>query len=88
MHHYSRSLGDSSWREDVTLENVYLLHGERDVHAPVEMACAIATKIPQCRTRYFADENHMVVVFNHLEEVMQAMSQKSESMGVETARIL
>ncbi|MBV7334576.1 alpha/beta hydrolase [Chloroflexi bacterium TSY] len=73
---YDASLFTRPWGfelEDVTFENVYLWHGERDRHVPVEMARVLATKIPHCRARYFVDENHMAVVFNHLDEVLKAM---------------
>ena len=79
---YDASLFVQPWGfelEDVTFEKVYLWHGERDVHVPVEMARALATKLPQCRARYFADEDHLAVVFNHLEEVMKTMSQNEGS---------
>ena len=75
---YDASLFARPWGfdlEEVTFENMHLWHGERDVHVPVEMARVIATKLPQCQARFFADEDHMAVVFNHLEEVMKAMRQ-------------
>ena len=75
---YDASLFTQPWGfklEDITFENIYLWHGERDVHVPIEMTRFLETKIPQCKVRYFPDEDHMAVVFNHLEEVMTAMSQ-------------
>ena len=75
---YDASLFARPWGfelADITFEKVYLWHGERDVHVPIEMARAVATQIPQCQARYFAGEDHMMVVFNHLKEIMQVMRQ-------------
>ena len=56
--------------EEISLENVYLWHGYSDIHVPVSTARFIQQKIPHCQAHYFENEDHMDVVFNHLDEVM------------------
>ena len=84
---YDASLFAQPWGfalEEIIFENVYLWHGERDIHVPIGMARAVGAKLPHCQARYFADEDHMAVVFNHLGEVMRAM--KSEKTRVDAVQ--
>ena len=59
--------------EDIPFDNVHLWHGELDVNVPVSMGRAVAKSIPNCHARFYPDETHLSVAFNHLEEVMEAM---------------
>ena len=59
--------------EDISFDNVHLWHGEQDVNVPVSMARAVASSIPDCQARFYPDETHLSVAFNHLDEVMEAM---------------
>lgn len=59
--------------EDVAFNNVYLWHGERDVNVPVSMGRAMAKAIPHCQARFYPGETHLLVAYNHLEEIMEAM---------------
>lgn len=84
---YDASLFAQPWGfalEDITFKNIYLWHGERDVHVPVDMVRAVEAKLPQCQAHYFANEDHMAVVFNHLGDVMKAM--KAEEAQVDAVR--
>ena len=59
--------------EDVAFNNVYLWHGERDVNVPVSMGRAMAKALPHCQARFYPGETHLLVAYNHLEEIMEAM---------------
>ena len=59
--------------EDISFDNIHLWHGELDVNVPVSMARAVAKAIPNCRARFYPNETHLSVAFNHVEEVMGAM---------------
>ena len=58
---------------DITLEKVHLWHGELDVHVPILMARAAADAIPNCQTRFYPNDAHLSVSFNHWDEIFQAM---------------
>ena len=59
--------------EDISIEKVYLWHGELDVNVPISMGRAVAKAIPNCQARFYPNEAHVSVAVNHLEEIMEAM---------------
>ncbi len=59
--------------EDIGFPAVYLWHGEQDRHVPIGMARAVAQSIPHCRAKFFPKEDHLTVIFRHLDEVLESM---------------
>ncbi len=58
--------------EDVTRE-VHLYQGELDVNVPPSMGRYQASALPNCRAHFYADEGHLSLVLNHLEEILSAV---------------
>ncbi|MEE8543544.1 MAG: alpha/beta hydrolase [Gammaproteobacteria bacterium] len=59
--------------EDIKLPTVYLWHGQRDVHVPITMARAVSESIPNCQARFFPAEDHLTLILQHLDEVLETM---------------
>jgi len=55
---------------------VSLWHGERDGNVPVAHGRYLASVIPSCRARFFADDAHLSVPLNHSREILAALSAK------------
>ena len=54
--------------------DVHLWHGELDVNVPVSMARTVAKAIPNCKTKFYAEEGHYSTILNHSEEIIQTLS--------------
>ena len=67
--------------EEIELPAVYLWHGERDVHVPIGMARAVAESIPDCHARFFSGEDHMTVILQHLDEVLETMRDQTAGLS-------
>lgn len=52
---------------------VRLLHGEADRNVPVAIARKVAAAIPGCQATFYPGDGHFATVFNHLDEVFNAM---------------
>ncbi|NIS82685.1 MAG: alpha/beta fold hydrolase [Anaerolineales bacterium] len=60
--------------EDISMERVYLWHGELDANVPVSMGRAMAERIPHCEARFYPDEAHLSLLLNHAEEILATLS--------------
>jgi pimeloyl-ACP methyl ester carboxylesterase len=58
--------------EDISIENMYLWHGELDENIPVSMGKAMAESIPKCQETYFPQESHLSTIVNHIDEILTA----------------
>ncbi len=71
------SLNASSWGFDlsaITLDEVFLWHGEKDINAPVAMGKAMADAIPCCKSVFYPDDDHYSVLINRKDEIMETLS--------------
>jgi pimeloyl-ACP methyl ester carboxylesterase len=50
-----------------------LWHGEADQNIPLEMARYVATAIPNCEAKFYADEGHLSVFKKNSEEILRAL---------------
>ena len=55
--------------EDITTE-IYLWQGELDVHVPPSMGHYLANAIPHCHATFYANEGHLSLPLNRLEEIL------------------
>ena len=60
--------------EDITLNPIYLWHGEKDVNVPVGMAHGVASKLAHCRATFYPEESHISLPVNHAEEILRAIA--------------
>ena len=65
--------------EDISLDKVYLWHGEHDVNVPVAMGRGVASAIPNCQARFYPDDGHFLMTPDHQEEIMAAMTSTRSS---------
>lgn len=69
-----------SWQfklEDIKSNNVFLWHGELDRNVPVSMAKAVAKSIPQCQAKFYSEEGHLSVIYNHGAEIISELVRNS-----------
>jgi pimeloyl-ACP methyl ester carboxylesterase len=59
---------------DVSMDNVYLWHGELDANVPVSMGHALADEIPNCVAKFYPDEAHLSLILNHADEMLNNLS--------------
>jgi pimeloyl-ACP methyl ester carboxylesterase len=52
---------------------VYLWQGELDVNVPVAMVREMCKSIPNCDGRFFPNDGHFSVVFNHFDDVLATL---------------
>lgn len=65
----------SPWRfrlDKITVP-VYLWQGEKDANVPPGTARYLAEMIPGCRATYLPDDGHIGCIFNHLDDVFDAV---------------
>jgi len=55
-------------------KEVHLWHGELDINATPAMGRYLATAIPNCQPRFYADEGHFSLLPNRTEEIIGAFS--------------
>jgi pimeloyl-ACP methyl ester carboxylesterase len=60
--------------EEITLEHVYLWHGDLDTQTPPTVARATAERIPHCKATFFPDEAHSSAVVHHTEEMLRVLT--------------
>jgi pimeloyl-ACP methyl ester carboxylesterase len=58
---------------DITRQ-VHLWHGELDINNPPGMGRYLASAIPDCSARFYADEGHISLFVNHMEEILRTLS--------------
>jgi pimeloyl-ACP methyl ester carboxylesterase len=58
--------------EDIGMK-VHLWHGELDTNVPPAMGRYQASAIPDCEATFYADEGHMSLVMNRMEEIFGAL---------------
>jgi pimeloyl-ACP methyl ester carboxylesterase len=51
----------------------YLWHGEQDATVPIAMAKRLASAIPDCRARFYADEGHFSLPVRRMDEILSAL---------------
>jgi pimeloyl-ACP methyl ester carboxylesterase len=59
--------------EGITLDRVYLWHGEHDVNVPIAMGHGVAKSIPHCQARFYPHDAHLLLNKDHLDEIITAM---------------
>lgn len=60
--------------EDISMENIYLWHGELDANVPVSMGRAMADRIPNCQATFYPHEAHLSLLLNHADEILLTLS--------------
>ena len=58
--------------EDI-FKRVHLWHGERDTVSPVAVGRLIASEIPNCVSKFYPNEGHLSVLFNHMKEILSVL---------------
>lgn len=60
--------------EDISPKlKVIIWQGEFDVNVPVSMGRAMSMVIPNCEGRFYSDEGHYSIAFNHIREIIEAL---------------
>jgi pimeloyl-ACP methyl ester carboxylesterase len=57
----------------VTLQRLYLWHGEQDRIAPVAAARLLAQALPHCTATFYPHEGHFSTIANHAQEIWSAL---------------
>jgi pimeloyl-ACP methyl ester carboxylesterase len=52
---------------------VYLWQGEMDKNVPPAMGHYQARTLPNCEAKFFAEEGHISLIFNHMDEILSRM---------------
>jgi pimeloyl-ACP methyl ester carboxylesterase len=60
--------------EDISMENIYLWHGELDANVSVSMGRAMADRIPNCQATFYPHEAHLSLLLNHADEILMTIS--------------
>jgi pimeloyl-ACP methyl ester carboxylesterase len=60
--------------EDISLDRVYLWHGELDVNVPIAMGRFMADAIPNCQAKFYPHEAHLSAALNHMDEIMEVLA--------------
>ena len=58
--------------EDISMR-VHLWHGEQDTVSPIAVGRLIASEIPHCVSKFYPNEGHLSVLFNHMEEILAVL---------------
>jgi hypothetical protein len=72
---WDMALVSSHWGfslQDIPMD-VYLWHGEADTAYHLAIGHYIGNAIPSCRVKFYADEGHLSLFFNHTEEILGAL---------------
>jgi pimeloyl-ACP methyl ester carboxylesterase len=68
----------SPWQfdlQEVCCPNIFLWHGEKDKNVPVEMARAVAERLPNCQAAFLKNEAHLSLLYNHGREIVDVLVQ-------------
>ncbi len=52
---------------------IHLFYGEADIIVPVDHGRYLAGVIPNCMAKFYPDEGHISVIYNHYEEILYAV---------------
>lgn len=63
-------------QHDVSAE-VHLWHGELDRVVPAASTRRLERLLPRCTARYYPDDGHYSVVFNHLDDILAEMAERA-----------
>jgi len=58
--------------EDISMR-VHLWHGGQDTVSPIAVGRLIAGEIPNCVSKFYPNEGHISVLFNHMEEILSVL---------------
>jgi pimeloyl-ACP methyl ester carboxylesterase len=58
----------------VTLERLFLWHGEQDRIAPVAAARLLVRALPHCTATFYPDAGHFSTIVNHAQEIWQVLT--------------
>ena len=58
--------------EDISMR-VHLWHGEQDTVSPIAVGRLVASEIPNCVSKFYPNEGHLSVLFNHMEEILSVL---------------
>jgi hypothetical protein len=58
--------------EDISIR-VNLWHGGQDTVSPIAVGRLIASEIPNCVGKFYENEGHLSVLFNHMEEILSVL---------------
>ena len=73
---YEGSLYTRPWGfepEQITFDRVDLWHGDLDRSVPVSMGRAMARRIPHVRAIFCANEGHLSIALNHMDEILRTV---------------
>jgi pimeloyl-ACP methyl ester carboxylesterase len=59
--------------EEISLDGIYLWHGELDDNAPISSARLMAARIPHCRATFYPNEGHGSTIGNHISEILSTL---------------
>ncbi len=60
--------------DEISMENVYLWHGELDANVPISMGRAMADRIPNCQAKFYPHEAHLSLLINNVDEILMTLS--------------
>ena len=52
---------------------IQLWHGVEDLNVKVETGQYVASQLPQCNPHFLADEGHVTLIFNHIDEIFHSL---------------
>jgi pimeloyl-ACP methyl ester carboxylesterase len=58
--------------EDISMR-VHLWHGGQDTVSPIAVGRLMASEIPNCVSKFYPNEGHLSVLFNHMEEILSVL---------------
>lgn len=59
--------------EDISLDLIYLWHGEKDVNVPIGMAHGVASRLAHCQATFYPEESHISLFLNHRQEILRVI---------------
>ena len=71
------TLYNSPWGfelEGLSVDNMFLWHGELDENTSASMGKAMANSIPNCQSTFYPQEAHLSTIVNHVDEIMTAIT--------------
>lgn len=68
-HLYTRPWGFEP--QDIVFDKIALWHGDLDRSVPVSMGRAMAQRIPNVRAIFYANDAHLSIALNHLDEILK-----------------
>ena len=69
---YAKNWGFQLDQIDPNLK-VYIWHGELDDSVPINMSREASKLIPNCETKFYPNEGHYSIAFNHMNEIFESL---------------